>query len=81
VRNGDEMNATGYAQIVCNAVDLADVKAYRYVPLGKYKVCIACPVCSCGRRHSITLVRADSEADACDLTRRRHLREVHGCEE
>lgn len=52
-----------------------------YVRLGEYKVYLACPVCSCGRRHSITSVKADSEAEACDLARRMHLQEAHGCEE
>jgi hypothetical protein len=56
-------------------------EAYRYVPLGKYKVCIACPICPCGRKHSIMWMKAGSETEACELARRRHLREVHGCGE
>jgi hypothetical protein len=62
-------------------VEVIVAVACLYGWLGEYKVYLACPVCSCGRRHSITSVQANSEAEACELARQRHLREVHGCEE
>jgi hypothetical protein len=71
--------------MVCDALGVkpADVivaRAFLYMPRGKYKVCMACPICPDGQQHNIMWLEAKSEAEACDLARHRHLQEVHGCD-
>src|SRR3989304_10163359 len=71
-----------YAEMVCNAlgVKMADViaaTATLYMPRGKYKVCMACPICPDGQQHNITGLGAKSKVEARKLARRRHLRGVH----